>query len=48
MKIVDGMKAESDQVEDERFLFLQIFGGSWLAVWLHRLKLAIAGATSLR
>ena len=32
-----------------KFSLVRIFGGSsWLAVRLHRLKLAIAGATSLR
>lgn len=48
--VVKGMKDESGQVEDEQFFpLVGIFGGSsWLAVRLHRLKLAIAGATSLR
>ena len=47
---VKGMKDESGQVEDEQFFpLVGFFGGSsWLAVRLHRLKLAIAGATSLR
>ena len=50
--VVKGTKDESSQVKDEDeqfFPLVGIFGGSsWLAVRLHRLKLAIAGATSLR